>query len=379
MDIDPDTGEVIPVLFDLETLDIDTRDIVQREDQDFDRNMGEAGRNFILACHNLSAIHIALKYKRPGFVNYCASKPGLSDRTAGRMLRVSEMLGTVPNIVASQTSLYLLADNSTPEAARENIIARMDAGEEITTGQIKAVVTLYRNAAYEINKERDATGGMVTLKDGKQVKATADTVGKAVDIAFVERAKRQLQHIYDNGRHKPKTNRAGDEYVPQGYDACQTPASAIDPLLPYLNNQWTIWEAASGEGLLVEGFYDSGFKKVEISDILTGQNFFEYQPEVWDCLITNPPYSIKYQWLERCYTLGKPFALLLPVETLGAKTAQVFFRSKGLEIIFMDRRVNFKMPNIGFDGSAAQFPVAWFTWGLDIGQEMTFSEVGHDE
>lgn len=178
-----------------------------------------------------------------------------------------------------------------------------------------------------------------------------------------------------NGKHKPKTNRAGDEYIPQGFDACQTPAYALDPLLPYLRPEWVVWEPAAGEGMLVGGLYDSGFKTVVTSDILTGQNFFDYEPERWDCLITNPPYSIKYKWLERCYALNKPFALLLPVETLGAKSAQIHFREHGIEVIFLDRRINFKMPNIGWEGSAAQFPVAWFTWGLKIGQQMTFARL----
>lgn len=174
---------------------------------------------------------------------------------------------------------------------------------------------------------------------------------------------------------KPKSNQAGDIYTPQGYDACQTPPEALDPLLPYLSQEWTIWECAAGERLLVEALHDSGFQSLTASDILTGENFFEYTPLHWDCIVTNPPYSIKYQWLERCYALGKPFALLLPVETLGAKTAQEFFRKCGVEVIFMDRRINFKMPNKGWEGSSAQFPTAWFTYGLNIGQGMTFARL----
>ncbi len=188
-------------------------------------------------------------------------------------------------------------------------------------------------------------------------------------------------YVEPTGRQKPKTNRAGNEYEPQGFDACQTPAYALDPLCGYLDLSWKIWEPATGEGLLVEALYDCGFSEhsVYASDLLTGQNFFEFAPDTWDCLITNPPYSIKYKWLAHCYELGKPFALLLPVETLGAKTAQVLFRQYGLEVIFLDRRVNFKMPLIGWDGSAAQFPVAWFTWGLNIGQQMTFAELTRND
>ena len=64
---------------------------------------------------------------------------------------------------------------------------------------------------------------------------------------------------------------------------------------------------------------------------------------------------------------------LTSIEGVGAKTAQVLFAAHGVEIIFLDKRVDFKMPNKGWGGSAAQFPVAWYTHGLDIGHPMTFA------
>jgi hypothetical protein len=177
-----------------------------------------------------------------------------------------------------------------------------------------------------------------------------------------------------NYKRDERSSRPVDIYEPQGYDACQTPAYAIDPLLPYLPDR-IIWEPAAGEHYLVEALYDSGFKSEQVitSDILTGQNFFEYTPDEWDCLITNPPYSIKYQWLERCYQLGKPFALLLPVETLGAKTAQEFLKEYGFEMMLLNKRVDFKMPNKGWD-SSAQFPVFWLCWQL-LPQQVMFGEL----
>lgn len=174
---------------------------------------------------------------------------------------------------------------------------------------------------------------------------------------------------------KPKSNQVGDIYEPKGYDACQTPAYAIDPLLPYLDRDWAIWEPAAGENNLVEALYDSGFKsdQVKVSDILTGQNFFEFSPKLWDCLVTNPPYSIKYQWLERCYQLGKPFALLVPVEILGAKTAQHLLKQYGFEMMLLNKRVDFKMPNKGWN-SSAQFPVLWLCWQI-LPDKVVFGEV----
>lgn len=95
--------------------------------------------------------------------------------------------------------------------------------------------------------------------------------------------------------------------------------------------------------------------------------------------MTNPPYSIKFQWIERCYQIGKPFALLLPVETLGANKAQKFFKQYGIEIIFLNRRVNFILPHTSSSSNGAWFPVAWFTYRLNIGNQITFADISYDK
>lgn len=170
-------------------------------------------------------------------------------------------------------------------------------------------------------------------------------------------------------RKKPKSNRMGDPAI----DRCQTPAYALDPLLPYLKKKWTVWECAAGERNLV---FPLAMKVHEVvaSDILSGEDFFSYQPSHWDCIVTNPPYSMKYKWLKRCYELGKPFALLMPVDTVGAKSAQVLFDKYGFEWIFMDKRINFKMPNMGWNGGGAQFSTAWFCWQL-TGRPVSFVKI----
>lgn len=177
---------------------------------------------------------------------------------------------------------------------------------------------------------------------------------------------------------KPKENKAGDISKSSTFDRCQTPFYALDPLLPYLPKSWLIWESAAGDGQIVAKLQSSGFEVVS-SDLLTGQNFFDYSPLTWDCQITNPPYSTKYHWLNRSYELGKPFALLLPLETLGAGQGQRLFEKFGVEIILLNKRINFKMPNKGYLGNGAQFPTAWFTFGLGIGQHLTFAKISYYE
>ncbi len=157
-------------------------------------------------------------------------------------------------------------------------------------------------------------------------------------------------------------------------DQCQTPYYALDPLLPYLPTEWVYWEPACGDGNIVAKLKSSDLEVIG-TDILTGYDFFDYQPNDWDwdCQVTTPPYSLKYKWLKRSYELDKPFALLLPLETLAAAKGQALFKRHGLELILLNKRVNFKMPKKGWD-SSAQFPVAWFTFGLNTGQQMTFGK-----
>jgi len=133
------TTQIIPA-FDYATLDAETRIVVQQEDKEFDRNVDDAGNHFIRACHNLKRIHVALKYKRPGFVDYCRSKSGLSERTAYRMLDVAKMFAESANIPAeSKEAFYLLAAASVPESARQEAIARAQ-DEPLTRTTAKQIV-----------------------------------------------------------------------------------------------------------------------------------------------------------------------------------------------------------------------------------------------
>lgn len=176
-------------------------------------------------------------------------------------------------------------------------------------------------------------------------------------------------------RRKPKTNRKGDTQTAHPMDACQTPPYAVEPLVPYLTPGITVWESAAGEGYLAAALREAGMTVIE-TDILTGANFFEEDPpDGAPVQITNPPYLVKYEWLDRSYDLGIPFALLMPVDVTGADAAASLFERYGVEIIFMRPRVDFKMPQQGWNAPGAQFSTAWFTHGLDIGRELTWATI----
>jgi len=154
----------------------------------------------------------------------------------------------------------------------------------------------------------------------------------------------------------------------------QTPPVALLPLLPYLNKDWCIWEGACGKGNLSNHLRSLNFNVIATDINTSGQDFLEWQPLEFDCIITNPPFSLKQQFLERCYSFNKPFALLLPLTTLETAKRQKLFKDRGVEIILFDKRINFETPN-QVEKSSSWFATAWFTWGLRIGKELSFTKL----
>lgn len=124
-------------------------------------------------------------------------------------------------------------------------------------------------------------------------------------------------------------------------DELYTPKEAIYPLLKYLDKTKIYWECTD--------FGDSNIRKVLVENgftvIATRKDEFDFLKDdplfKFDTIITNPPYSLKNQFLKRCYELDKPFALLLPITSLEGKTRGKLYREKGIELVVLDKRINF--------------------------------------
>ncbi len=154
------------------------------------------------------------------------------------------------------------------------------------------------------------------------------------------------------------------DYIKRGpYDELWTPSEALQPLIKYLPKSWAYWDCAPGSGQLIEHLRQANrivYNAVEA-------DFFKTDlPHRVNMIITNPPYSKKAKFLERCVELEIPWALLLPVTTLGVKRCQKFLVNA--EILFLPKRIDFTGKKNPW------FAVAWFTEGLEIGKQITFVE-----
>lgn len=133
--------------------------------------------------------------------------------------------------------------------------------------------------------------------------------------------------------HQFKQNKA-DEYYTKEY--------AITPLLKYIPTKTTVWcPFDKEESNFVKLLREHGCNVI-YSHIDTGQDFFEYEPQNYDYIVSNPPYSLRERILERLFLLQKPFALLINEAGLfDSKKRYELLKNNQFEIMVFDKRIDY--------------------------------------
>lgn len=135
-------------------------------------------------------------------------------------------------------------------------------------------------------------------------------------------------------------------------DECYTPWKVTEALLPFVDKTKRWYEATSGiSSKIVDCLLTHGYK-VEPS---LGKDFLSCNEEdIYDGVITNPPFSKKDAFIRKCYELNKPFALLLPVNSFQGKARGRLFMENGISALVLNSRPDFT------GGKSPHFGVAWF-------------------
>ena len=106
----------------------------------------------------------------------------------------------------------------------------------------------------------------------------------------------------------------------------------------------------------------------------TGGDFWELEPFQCDYIISNPPYSMKVDIMERLFLYGIPFALLLSAPSLfdGVRRFGILKDAK-FEIMVFDKRCAF---TVGVDGYKVSPPHAslYLCSGI-LPQQIVFEEL----
>lgn len=174
-------------------------------------------------------------------------------------------------------------------------------------------------------------------------------------------------------------------------DELYTPEYAIKPLLKYINEyniidasdedgcfklkKPIIWECTDfGNSNITKVFENAGYDVISTNkedfDFLNDEAIFDF-----DMIITNPPYSLKDEFIKKCYEYNKPFALLLPITSLEGIERGKMFRENGIELLVFDRRCNFIYDNAK---KSNWFNTSWFCWNI-LPKQLIFEELKKDE
>ena len=127
-------------------------------------------------------------------------------------------------------------------------------------------------------------------------------------------------------------------------DECLTPRYAVTPIIKHLKNRGyktILCPFDKEDSFYVRELSANGFK-VYHSHIDT-VDFFDIEGVGTDveCIVSNPPFSIKDEVLARLYQFDIPFAMLLPQNSLQGIGRVKLFQKYGMEYLGFDRRVNF--------------------------------------
>lgn len=108
-----------------------------------------------------------------------------------------------------------------------------------------------------------------------------------------------------------------------------------------------------------QSFKRGGYSVIR-SDISDGLDFFSYEPPQYDIIVSNPPFTQKDAVLKRLYELEKPFAVLLPLNSLQSVDRYQFFK-QGIQILAFDKRIGFHNPqSMSKHKKGVSFATAYF-------------------
>ena len=145
-------------------------------------------------------------------------------------------------------------------------------------------------------------------------------------------------------------------------DECYTPHYAVKPILKYIPKDAIVWcPFDTGESEFVKQI--SQQNKVIATHIDIGIDFFDFEPEYWDVIISNPPFTNKRKFFERALSFNKPFALIMTNTWLNDSAPKQLFKDKDLQLLMFDKRMKFISPD-GRDNSKITFSSSYYCWNL---------------
>lgn len=165
----------------------------------------------------------------------------------------------------------------------------------------------------------------------------------------------------------------------QPNDEYYTPDYCMDYILPYVKKlkgrkkNFTVWEPACGAQRAIVTYLSrhgidaigTCLSKGPKYDFLTFAPAFSF-----DMILTNPPFTLKKQFIHKCLEHKKPFILLMPLRILENTSWYSLYLENDFSFLIPTKRIDYIKP----DGtkSKSAFQSGFLTYGLALGQKIMF-------
>lgn len=181
-----------------------------------------------------------------------------------------------------------------------------------------------------------------------------------------------------------------EQYTVTGGDESYTYPSLITPITKHIE-EWREFNNKQNVAIWlpfdldkeVDGFCVSNYVKIFkefgytiiTSHIITGQDFFEYEPkEHYDLIVSNCPFKNKKLFFQRALELNKPFALVTTMSWLNDGGLYTLFKDKQMQLLMPDKRSKF-FNDKGCIGKSPSFKAGYVCYDFLINGDIKWFEL----
>lgn len=180
--------------FDYGSLDADTYQFVQQQTAEINVLMRQTAQGIVAIGFKL--LEVKAKLRHGQFGDWLAAEFEWSQDTATNFMRVAQRFGNNPKVSEfAPTALYLLAAPSTPELARQEALARAEAGEKVTYKAAKSLKQKYVSTPQKTNLTPEKELEQLpphSLASELEIPRAQDKRSKPEIVAFIPRTQASM-------------------------------------------------------------------------------------------------------------------------------------------------------------------------------------------
>lgn len=140
------------------------------------------------------------------------------------------------------------------------------------------------------------------------------------------------------------------------YDFYPTPHWCYEKLPIDYSNYKTALEPCAGDYRIADFMMEKGLE-VEACEIQEGDDYFDWKEPKVDLILTNPPFSIAQEFIEKALIDAKTVIMLLRLNFLGAQKRNEFWNNNEPDALY----ILSKRPSFTGKGTDST-EYAWYVW-----------------